>query len=103
MEVEVAAVGNMRQGDSAPQRRACCLAWLLIGAVCLLIPVSTASIHELAIVESTFSSVLRSSPDEPPRRESPALILQPEVLESAFKCTPHYQPRPALTQRRDAL
>jgi iron complex transport system ATP-binding protein len=52
-----------------------------------------AAIHELALVESTFRSVLLLSPQEPPRRGTPSEILRPELLESAFNCPPRHQPR----------
>jgi iron complex transport system ATP-binding protein len=59
-----------------------------------------AAIHELGLVESTFRSVLLMSPDEPPRRGAPAEMLQPELLESAFNCPPHHQPKLVLSWTR---
>jgi len=56
-----------------------------------------ASMHDLALIEGTFSSVWLMSPDEPMRQGSPEEILRPEVLESAFNCQPHHRYR--LTNR----
>ena len=52
-----------------------------------------ASMHDLALIEGTFSSVWLMSPDEPMRQGSPQEILRPEVLETAFNCLPHHRPR----------
>ncbi len=52
-----------------------------------------ASMHDLALIEGTFSSVWLMSPGEPMRQGSPEEILQPEVLETAFNCPPHHRSR----------
>jgi iron complex transport system ATP-binding protein len=52
-----------------------------------------ASMHDLALIEGTFSSVWLMSPDEPMRQGSPEELLRPEVLECAFNCQPHHRPR----------
>jgi iron complex transport system ATP-binding protein len=52
-----------------------------------------ASMHHLALIEGTFSSVWLMSPNEPMQQGSPEEILQPEVLEIAFNCLPHHRPR----------
>jgi iron complex transport system ATP-binding protein len=59
-----------------------------------------AAIHELALVESTFPSVLLLSPDRAPRRGAPSDILQPALLEAAFNCPPRHQPKLVLSARR---
>ncbi len=52
-----------------------------------------ASMHDLALIEGTFSSVWLMSPDEPMRQGSPEEILRPEVLEAAFNTPPHHRSR----------
>jgi iron complex transport system ATP-binding protein len=52
-----------------------------------------ASMHDLALIDGTFSSVWLMSPDEPMRQGSAEEILRPEVLEMAFNCLPHHRPR----------
>jgi iron complex transport system ATP-binding protein len=52
-----------------------------------------ASMHDLALIEGTFSSVWLMSPDAPMQKGSPEEILQPEILESAFRCSPRHRPR----------
>jgi len=52
-----------------------------------------ASMHELALIEGTFSSVWLVSQDKPMRQGSPKEILRPEVLETAFNCPQHHRPR----------
>jgi iron complex transport system ATP-binding protein len=59
-----------------------------------------ASMHDLALIEGTFTSVWLLSPGEPIRQGSPAEILQPEILEVAFNCLPHHRPR-LLERMRD--
>jgi iron complex transport system ATP-binding protein len=56
-----------------------------------------ASMHDLALIDGTFSSVWLMSPDEPMRQGSPEEILRLEVLEVAFNCQPHHRHR--LTER----
>ncbi len=56
-----------------------------------------ASMHDLALIKGTFSSVWLLSPDQPVRQGSPEEILQPEILEIAFNCQPHH--RSKLQQR----
>jgi iron complex transport system ATP-binding protein len=57
-----------------------------------------AAMHDLQLIEGTFSSVILLSPYGPMRQGTPAEVLQPLILERAFDCPPHYQPR--LTQNR---
>jgi iron complex transport system ATP-binding protein len=52
-----------------------------------------ASMHDLALIQGTFSSVWLMSPDEPMRQGSAEEILRPEVLEVAFNCQPHHRHR----------
>jgi len=52
-----------------------------------------ASMHHLALIEGTFSSVWLMSPNEPMRQGSPEEILQSEVLEIAFNTPPHHRSR----------
>jgi iron complex transport system ATP-binding protein len=52
-----------------------------------------AAIHELGLIEENFDSALLLSEDEPPLRGTPAEVLQPHLLESAFRCPPRHQPR----------
>lgn len=52
-----------------------------------------ASIHDLALIEGTFSAVWLVSQGEPMRQGTPEEILRPEVLEFAFNCQPHHRPR----------
>jgi iron complex transport system ATP-binding protein len=52
-----------------------------------------ASMHDLALIEGTFSSVWLMSQGEPMRQGSPEEILRPEVLEVAFNCQPHHRHR----------
>ncbi|MGB8029138.1 MAG: ABC transporter ATP-binding protein [Terracidiphilus sp.] len=52
-----------------------------------------ASMHDLALIEGTFSSVWLMSPDEPMERGSPEDILRPEFIETAFHCPPRHRPR----------
>ena len=59
-----------------------------------------AAIHELALVEGTFRSVVLLSPDAPARRGPPAEMLRPELLEIAFNCPPRHQPTLAFSAKR---
>jgi len=52
-----------------------------------------ASMHDLALIEGTFSAVWLLSPDEAMRQGSPEEILQPEILEIAFNCPPRHRRR----------
>jgi iron complex transport system ATP-binding protein len=61
-----------------------------------------ASMHDLALIEGTFTSVWLLSPGEPMRQGSPAEILRPEILEIAFNCLPHHRPR-LLERMRDRM
>jgi iron complex transport system ATP-binding protein len=56
-----------------------------------------ASMHDLTLIEGTFSSVWLLSPGEAMRKGTPEEILQPELLERAFSCPPHH--RPVLVER----
>jgi iron complex transport system ATP-binding protein len=51
-----------------------------------------ASMHDLTLIEGTFSSVWLLSPREAMRKGTPEEILQPELLERAFSCPPHHRP-----------
>ncbi len=63
-----------------------------------------AAIHELALVESIFRSVVLLSPEAPARRGTPSEMLRPELLEIAFNCPPRHQPMLAFSaaKRRSA-
>jgi len=52
-----------------------------------------ASMHDLALIGGTFSSVWLMSPDVPMRQGSPEEILRPDVLEIAFNTLPHHRSR----------
>lgn len=56
-----------------------------------------ASMHDLTLIEGTFSSVWLLSPEEPIRKGTPEEMLQPELLEHAFNCPPRH--RPVLVER----
>ena len=49
-----------------------------------------ASMHDLALIEGTFSSVWLLSPKEGLKKGAPEEILQAELLGRAFKCPPHH-------------
>jgi iron complex transport system ATP-binding protein len=51
-----------------------------------------ASIHDLAMIEDTFSSVWLLSTEREMLKGTPEEILRPELLEHAFRCPPHYRP-----------
>ena len=51
-----------------------------------------ASIHDLQLVESNFSSVLLLSPDMPLMNGVPEEVLKPSVLERVFNCPPRRHP-----------
>ena len=50
-----------------------------------------ASMHDLTLIEGTFSSVWLLSAEEPMRKGAPEDILQPEILERAFQCSPRHR------------
>lgn len=52
-----------------------------------------ASIHDLALIEGTFSSVWLLSPGEPMLQGPPEDMLRPELLEVAFNCRPRHRAR----------
>jgi iron complex transport system ATP-binding protein len=52
-----------------------------------------ASMHDLHLIEGTFSSVLLLEPDRELRKGYPTDILQPAILERAFDCPPRRQPK----------
>jgi iron complex transport system ATP-binding protein len=52
-----------------------------------------ASMHDLALIEGTFASVWLMSPDEPMQQGCPEDMLRPEILESAFHCSPRHRSR----------
>lgn len=51
-----------------------------------------ASMHDLSLIEGTFSSVWLLSPHEAMRKGTPEEILRPDLLEHAFNCPPRYHP-----------
>jgi iron complex transport system ATP-binding protein len=51
-----------------------------------------AAMHDLALIEGTFSSVILLSPYRSMLQGRPGDLLQPHILESAFDCPPHSQP-----------
>jgi iron complex transport system ATP-binding protein len=55
-----------------------------------------AAMHDLPLIEGTFSSVILLSPYGPMLQGTPSEVLQPPILERAFDCPPHHQPN--LTQ-----
>lgn len=50
-----------------------------------------ASMHDLPLIEGTFSSVWLLSAEEPMRKGAPEDILLPEILERAFQCSPRHR------------
>lgn len=50
-----------------------------------------ASMHDLFLIEDTFSSVWLLSPDQHVRKGSVEEMLQPELLEEVFRCPPSYR------------
>jgi iron complex transport system ATP-binding protein len=50
-----------------------------------------ASMHDLSLIEGTFSSVWLLTPNAMMRQGSPAKMLQPDLLETAFNCPPHHR------------
>jgi iron complex transport system ATP-binding protein len=52
-----------------------------------------AAMHDVQLIEGTFSSVLLLEPDEDMRKGPPQDILQPDILERAFDCPPRLHPK----------
>ena len=52
-----------------------------------------ASMHDLALIEGTFSSVWLMSLNEPMQQGFPEDMLRPEALENAFRCSPRHRLR----------
>lgn len=50
-----------------------------------------ASMHDLALIQETFSSAWLLSPGEAMRKGTPEEILEPELLERAFHCLPRHR------------
>lgn len=51
-----------------------------------------AAMHDLQLIQGTFSSVLLLSPEDGLRQGDPRDILQPYLLEKAFRCPPEQHP-----------
>ena len=51
-----------------------------------------AAMHDLGLIEGTFSSVLLLSPNQPMLTGKPADVLMPRILERAFNCPPQQGP-----------
>jgi iron complex transport system ATP-binding protein len=51
-----------------------------------------AAVHDLQLIQGTFSSVLLLSPEDGLRQGDPEEILQPRLLEKAFRCPPDEHP-----------
>jgi iron complex transport system ATP-binding protein len=49
-----------------------------------------ASMHDLTLIEGTFSSVWLLSPEDGLKKGTPEEILQPKLLERAFNCPPQH-------------
>jgi iron complex transport system ATP-binding protein len=61
-----------------------------------------AAVHDLALISSTFSTVLLISPQERFRIGPPEHILQPGILERAFQCpAPNINFMPSFDRRRE--
>jgi len=52
-----------------------------------------AAMHDLQLIEGTFSSVLLLEPDQELSKGRPQDILQPDILERAFDCPPRRGPK----------
>ena len=52
-----------------------------------------AAMHDLQLIEGTFSSVLLLDPEQKLRKGRPQDILQPDILERAFDCPPRHHPK----------
>lgn len=51
-----------------------------------------ASMHDLALIEGTFSSVWLLSPGEPMRQGPPSQMLRQDLIDRVFNCPPHHGP-----------
>lgn len=60
----------------------------LIGQLAVQGIAIVAAIHDLALIEGTFSTVWLLAPDSPLRQGRPDSILRPELLEEVFCCPP---------------
>jgi iron complex transport system ATP-binding protein len=61
-----------------------------------------AAVHDLALIANTFSSVVLLSPYEPIHLGSPEKVLQPQILERAFRCpAPHLNAMRSFDRRRE--
>jgi iron complex transport system ATP-binding protein len=58
-----------------------------------------AAMHDLQLIEGTFSSVLLLEPEQKLRKGRPQDILQPDILERAFDCPPRRHPKLAAANR----
>jgi ABC-type cobalamin/Fe3+-siderophores transport system ATPase subunit len=47
--------------------------------------------HDLALIAGVFPSVWLLSPDEAMRQGPPEELLQPEIIQRAFRCLPHHR------------
>ena len=65
----------------------------LIDSLCREGIAIVASMHDLALIEGTFSSVWLMSSDAPMQQGSPEDMLRPEVIETAFHCSARHRPR----------
>jgi iron complex transport system ATP-binding protein len=52
-----------------------------------------AAMHDVQLIEGTFSSVVLLEPNEELRKGTPQGILQPGILERAFDCPPRLRPK----------
>lgn len=52
-----------------------------------------AAMHDLQLIEGTFSSVLLLEPERKLLKGHPQDILQPDILERAFDCPPRHHPK----------
>jgi iron complex transport system ATP-binding protein len=50
-----------------------------------------ASMHDLALIDGTFSSMWLLSQGQPMQQGSPEKLLRPEILEAAFDCPPRHR------------
>lgn len=51
-----------------------------------------AAMHDLQLIEGTFSSILLLSPHQPLMHGTPMDVLRPKILERAFNCPPQQHP-----------
>jgi iron complex transport system ATP-binding protein len=61
-----------------------------------------AAMHDLQLIEGTFSSVLLLEPNQKPSKGRPQDILRPDILERAFDCPPRRHPK-AIGENRSSL